>query len=230
MALAITLIGLAGCSGDSASTPTTPVPVTTAPVTTAAPGTTAVPSTSPATSEPTTVSSTAVPVTTTPPPPTTTEPTASTTEVCVAPIGTATVEDGYPSRMSALVGRDIRTGGHGCFERVVLELEGDGGLPGYRVGYVDDPVRLSPSDLVVDIAGEATLMLSVASWMTNMDGDGYSGPTDITPTNVGHILELRLVENFEGMHAWAIGLDRRRDFAVSTLADPPRIVIDVASS
>ena len=30
------------------------------------------------------------------------------------------------------------------------------------------------------------------------------------------------------MNAWAIGLDRQRDFTVSTLADPVRIVIDIA--
>ncbi len=64
--------------------------------------------------------------------------------------------------MSSLVGRDIRTGEHSCFERVVLELQGDGEMPGYRVEYVDDPVKLSPSDMEVDIAGDATLVLSVA--------------------------------------------------------------------
>ncbi len=133
-------------------------------------------------------------------------------------------------RMSSLIGRDIRTGGHPCFERVVLELQGSGDLPGYRVEYVDDPVQLSPSDQVVEIAGDATLVLSVASWMTDTEGNGYQGATQIVPTNVEHILELRQIENFEGLHAWAIGLDQRRNFSVTTLTDPPRIVIDIATS
>ncbi|MGE5209677.1 MAG: hypothetical protein ACM3MM_00340, partial [Acidobacteriota bacterium] len=60
-------------------------------------------------------------------------------------------------------------------------------------------------------------------------GEGYDGPDQIIPTNVEHIEELRLIENFEGMHQWAIGLDRERPFSVSTLSDPPRIVIDIAS-
>jgi hypothetical protein len=131
--------------------------------------------------------------------------------------------------MSSLVGREIRTGTHPCFERVVLELQGDGAMPGYRVQYVDDPVRLSPSDLDVDIAGDATLVLSVAAWMTTMEGEGYDGPDQIVPTNVELIEELRLIENFEGMHQWAIGLDRVRPFSVTTLSDPARIVIDIAS-
>lgn len=131
-------------------------------------------------------------------------------------------------RMSSLIGRDIRTGAHPCVERVVVELQGDGDLPGYRVRYVDDPIRLSPSDLEVDIAGDATLVLSVAAWMTTMEGEGYVGPTRIIPDNVDSIEELRLIENFEGMHQWAIGLDRRRPFSVTTLVDPPRIVVDIA--
>lgn len=88
-------------------------------------------------------------------------------------------------------------------------------------------MHLSPSDLTVDIAGAATLVLSVGAWMTTMEGTGYQGPHQSFPTNVVHLEELRLIENFEGMHAWAIGLDERHPFEVTTLADPPRLVIDV---
>jgi hypothetical protein len=169
---------------------------------------------------------TTVPTTATSTPATTT---GATSEPCEPPTGTDRVSVDFPMGMSSLVGADIRTGAHPCFERVVLELQGDGEMPGYRVEYVDDPVKLSPSDLEVDIAGDATLVLSVAVWMTTMEGDGYDGPDRIEPTNVEHIDELRLIENFEGMHQWAIGLDRERAFRVTTLTDPPRIVVDIAS-
>lgn len=131
--------------------------------------------------------------------------------------------------MSSLVGSDIRTGAHPCFERIVIELAGRGELPGVRVQYVDDPVLLSPSDQTVEIAGDATLLISVAAWMPSMEGVGYDGPTQFEPDNVAHILELRQVENFEGMTAWAIGLDRERPFSVDFLDSPPRIVVDIAS-
>jgi hypothetical protein len=187
-------------SPESTATTTTPVTVTT---------TTAVPTSAVAT---------------------TTEPRSTTTaEPCMAPTDTAPVSVDFPMGMSSLVGREIRTGAHPCFERVVLELQGTGEMPGYRVQYVDDPVKLSPSDMEVDIAGDATLVLSVAAWMTTMEGEGYDGPDQIVPTNVEHIEELRLIENFEGMHQWAIGLDRERPFSVTTLNDPPRIVVDIAS-
>ena len=141
---------------------------------------------------------------------------------------TEPAEDGFPERMSSLVGSDIRTGAHDCFERVVIEFGGSGELPGYWVRYESDPILQSPSGQPVDVAGDATLVVSVAAWMPDTEGNGYSGPTQIFPTNVTNIVELRQIENFEGMHQWAIGLDRERDFAVMTLTDPVRIVIDIA--
>ena len=154
--------------------------------------------------------------------------TGPASEPCEPPTSTDSVSVDVPLAMSSLVGRELRTEVRPCSAHVVLELQGDGEMPGYRVEYVDDPVRLSPSDLEVDIAGAATLVLSVAVWMMAMDGESYEGTEDTLPTNVEVIQELRLIENFEGMHQWAIGLDRERPFSVTTLSDPPRIVIDIA--
>jgi hypothetical protein len=83
--------------------------------------------------------------------------------------------------------------------------------------------------MTVEIAGDATLLVAVAAWMPDMEGTGYAGPSQVTPTNVEHVLELRQVENFEGMHQWAIGLDEERAFDVVFLDSPPRIVIDIAA-
>jgi hypothetical protein len=141
---------------------------------------------------------------------------------------TSTVNDGFPNRLSSLVGTDIRTGGHDCFERVVLELGGSGELPGYQVAYEPDPILDSPRGEPVDIAGDATLVLRVGAWMPDIEGNGYQGPRELVPTNVVNVRELEQIENFEGQTAWAIGLDRQRDFTVSTLSDPVRIVIDIA--
>jgi hypothetical protein len=141
---------------------------------------------------------------------------------------TGTVNDGFPNRLSTLVGTDIRTGGHACFERVVLELGGSGELPGFQVQYEPDPILDSPRGEPVEVAGNATLVLSVGAWMPDMEGNGYQGPREFVPTNVVNIKELQQIENFEGQNAWAIGLDRQRDFTVSTLTEPFRIVIDIA--
>jgi hypothetical protein len=147
---------------------------------------------------------------------------------CDPPTSTATVSDGFPSRLSSLYGTDIRTGRHECFERVVVEFGGTGELPGYRVAYESDPILDSPSGEPVDVAGDATLVISFGAWMPTMEGAGYSGPREITPGNVSTILELVQIENFESMSAWAVGLDRQRPFTVFTLGDPVRIVVDIA--
>jgi hypothetical protein len=76
---------------------------------------------------------------------------------------TSLANDGFPNRLSSLVGVDIRTGGHECFERVVLEFGGTGELPGYRVQYEGDPILDSPSGEPVDVAGDATLVVSVGA-------------------------------------------------------------------
>jgi hypothetical protein len=129
--------------------------------------------------------------------------------------------------MSTLVGVDIRTGGHDCFERVVVEFGGTGELPGYQVQYEPDPILDSPSGIPTDVAGAATLVISFGAWMPDTEGNGYSGPREFVPDNVSNILELQQIENFEGQGAWAIGLDQQRGFVVSTLSDPVRIVIDI---
>ena len=147
---------------------------------------------------------------------------------CATPSTTAAVDDGFPGRLSGLVGADIRTGRHECFERVVVEFAGTGDLPGYRVGYQPDPILDSPAGEPVEVAGVATLVISLGAWMPSPEGDGYSGPREIVPDNVSTILELEQVENFEGMSVWAIGLDGERPFTVFTLGDPARLVVDIA--
>ena len=233
---ACAVLAIGACSDDDdVATGTTLAPITSA----TSPASTATPSAVATSAQPADVTTAAPPATTAPAttsvppqptaPPGTEPPATDPADECETPVGRDTFNDGYPNRMSGMVGSDIRTGAHPCFERVVIELAGPGDVPGVRVEYVDDPVRLSPSDQAVEIDGDATLVISVAAWMPSMEGDGYAGPTDFSPTNVGHILELRQVENFEGMSAWAVGLDTERDFEVTFLDAPARIVVDIAT-
>ena len=184
------------------STPTTAAISTTVPV-------------SPTTGSPTTVS------------PTTVSPTTVTAPAC-PPAGTTTMlASTDPDLMSSLLGADIRTGAHPCYERVVIELMGTGEFPGWQVGYVTDPVPRGGSGDLVYLAGDATLDVRMGMWMQSMEGEGYQGDIQLFPTTVVHVLELRLVENWEGITVWAIGLDHEYPFMVSVLHSPERLVIDV---
>lgn len=174
----------------------------------------------PATTGTDTTASTVAPTTpaTTPPP--------ATTVPCRALGDTSAKASSDPIAMSSMVGTDIRVGDHACFERVVIELAGSGDFPGWAAEYVDGPVSLGESDEKVEIAGDATLLVRMGMWMPTMEGDGYSGPTDISPTTVDHIAELRQTENWEGYSIWAIGLDDEYPFTVTVQHAPERLVID----
>jgi len=211
-----------GSSGKSAGSSTTAAPATTTVVTTAA--TTTAPQ--PTTTAPTTTA------------PNSTAPTASTTSTtaaCAPFGGTGVVSVNFPLQMSSLVGQNIRTGAQACFERVVIDLQQSNppvsnAFPGYEVRWVSNPVQLSPSDQRVTIRGGAVLLVTLNAWMPTMDNQGYTGPAQLFPTNVSKIKELRRVQNFESVSQWAIGVDTRRNFRVSTLSGPPRLLIDIQTS
>ena len=179
------------------------------------------------------VSATSPPLTTAATTPATTVPSSSGAATTAPTVPCAPTGDTYakesedPLAMSGLFGKDIRTGRHACFERVVIELQGSGDFPGWTVEYQDDPVVLEESNETVFLSGDATIVARFGAWMQTMESEGYSGPRDVFPTNVSDILELRLVENWEGVTRWAIGVDKERPFTVTQLTDPPRLVIDI---
>lgn len=216
------LAAACGDGDDDAASPTSPTSSGPAVTTTAPPAT----SGTPATSAP--APTTAEGATTTPA--VTTLDTTTTTVVCSFEGDDEAVSVDFPMGMSSLVGTDIRVGGHDCFERVVIEFGGQGTMPGYRVRYEpDDQITDSPRGEPVELDGDATLVISAAAWMPDMEGNGYAGPSTIDPTNVTTITELVQLENFEGMFQWAVGLDRQHDFTVDWLTDPPRLVVDIAT-
>jgi len=229
MKVAMALIALgffggvtASCSDDGTTGTGTTVPGTTVPGTTV-PGTTVPGTTVPGTTVPgTTVPGTTVPGTTT------SDSITSTTEACERPSGTDPVEVDWPLKLSAIFGESIRTGSHPCFERVVIEFGGTGDFPGYAVRYEDDPLTLGSSGEPVEIGGDANLVIFVGSWMGN-EPDLYPGPNRIFPTNVSLIEELSLLDNFESVMIWGIGLDKVRPFRVFTLPDPARLVVDISN-
>ncbi len=192
-------------------------------------GTTLITSGVPATTATTSVATTSVATTIAVEPSTTTiVSSTTTTEVCEGPVGTDPVEVDWPLKLAAIYGDTIRTGSHPCYERVVIEFAGAGDFPGYAVRYEGDPLTLGSSGEPVDIRGDANLVIFVGSWMGN-EPDLYPGPNRIFPTNVSLIEELSLLDNFESVMIWGIGLDKVRPFRVFTLREPDRLVVDISN-
>ena len=127
---------------------------------------------------------------------------------------------------------DVRSARQGGYDRVVFEFAN--GVPGYEVGYVERPIVADGSGAEVAVEGAAVLRVRMEP---ALDADltkeeaprTYTGPNRFSP-DTAVVSELVGIGGFEAVLTWAVGVDGKRPFRVTTLADPPRIVIDVDSS
>ena len=134
------------------------------------------------------------------------------------------VSDGTAPPTPLLV--DVRTGQHEGFDRVVFEFAG--ALPGYRVEYVSPPITACGSGFTATIAGDAFLRVRMTPAAAHDEqGNATSGTTELTP-GLPTLLEVESTCDFEGIVIWVLGLSEEVDFSVLDLADPFRIVVDVA--
>src|SRR5262249_30714858 len=115
--------------------------------------------------------------------------------------------------------KDVRTGEHASYDRVVFEFAGPP-LPGYHLEYVGKPVRECGSGKVHDVAGEGRLRVVFE-------------PANGAKKGKGHRVHLKVVREVEPMCAtenrveWVLGLAAQNPYRVLELSDPPRIVVDV---
>lgn len=126
-----------------------------------------------------------------------------------------------------LVLTDVRVGEHEGFDRIVLEFTGTG-VPGWSVGWVDR-ARLDGSGEAVDLDGDA--VLDVYASGTTWPADGYyDGPQRLEPDG-GEVDDVYVGGTFEGYTQVLAGIDGDPSpVRVFALADPPRLVVDVADS
>lgn len=207
-AASLAALALAACGNDepSPSSSTNPPPVVTEPTTDAAP--TEEPSASP---EPSAEAPTDAP------------PSEPTDAPAFGPAGTA--QSAEPSG-DLLLPVGLRVGDHEGFDRVVLDLAGDG-VPGWQVEYVEEAVEDGRGERV-DVDGEAILSVHVSGTRYPDEGEEHDVPGDrIEGPDV--VEEVRYLGTFEGLTQLFIGVDDGpADYRVFTLADPARLVIDVA--
>lgn len=127
---------------------------------------------------------------------------------------------------SGYVVTDVRTGTHEGYDRVVYQLEGGQGVPGYRVGYVDRAVE-DPSDEVREVDGDAVLQVWVIGTTYPMETGPQEFAQDLRPAD-GDVEHVVRPLTFEAMTQSFVGVDDApRPFRVTVLADPARVVVDV---
>ncbi len=161
-------------------------------------------------------------------------PTASTTATGgIDPLegaGTSPVKGPAAGSETALLER-IAVGRHEGYDRVVFQFRND--LPGYRVEYVQPPLKEDGSGKPVDVQGAAVVVVRMepASGFDLNTGEGvmiYKGPKRIDGSGAGTSVVQELVRtgDFEAVLSWAIGLSDKVDFRVRTATSPNRLIVD----
>ena len=127
----------------------------------------------------------------------------------------------------------VRIGHQVGFDRVVIELAAAGASPaepGWRTEYTDTPTR-DGSGEAVTIEGASALTLSVTGVGYPLDTGvtEYAGPARVSGSGTEVVTEVFMGSVFEGHYDVVIGVQERRPYRVFRLADPARVVIDIAT-
>ena len=169
--------------------------------------------------------------------------TATTTPAAAAPstttattgqdplAGASTSAVSVPARSPRALLSAVRVAHQPGLDRVVFEFERDQ-VPGYSVAYVDRPIREAGSGRAVEVTGGAVLEVVMAdASAADLSSEGvrrtYLGPPRVRGEATTTLREAVSAGDFEGRLRWVIGVDRRTGFRVSTLAGPPRLVVDL---
>ncbi|GCB47514.1 hypothetical protein SNL152K_4819 [Streptomyces sp. NL15-2K] len=154
--------------------------------------------------------------------------TASTATACPTGWGSG-VKGGVTAGAVPL--KDIRTGKHDCFDRMVFDVPGGGDI-GYYVQYVDRLHQAGSGDYI-PVAGGAILEVRVAapSYDPETGAATYPGKVGrplpgVDITGYRTFRDTRFAGSFEGETQIGLGVRARLPFRVTQLTD--RLVVDVA--
>ena len=168
-----------------------------------------------------------------PPPATTTTVTTTETTGGIDPLegaGTNPVEGDASGDETALLER-VAIGRHEGYDRVVFQFRNS--VPGYRVEYVQPPIKEDGSGNVVQVKGNAfvEVRMEPASGFDLTTGEGelvYKGPKriDAAASGTSVVRDVVRTGDFEAVLTWAIGLEEKVDFRVMTTQSPARLIVD----
>jgi hypothetical protein len=125
----------------------------------------------------------------------------------------------------------VRIGDHEGYTRVVFDFQGPS-YPNWEFSYVPGEIEGMVEPEGGWVEGDAFLVARFQpSGTADLSGADvvmtYDGPRRIDVDN-GSVVQLLIIEDFEAVLWWAIGLKGERPFSVGTMTGPPRIYVDIA--
>lgn len=144
---------------------------------------------------------------------------------------TAPVQATPASNAGGILVEDIRAAAHPGFDRLVFEFSGNQ-VPGYSVQYATQAVACgSGQDMAAFIGGGSPPVAMLVVKMQPADGHNQSGQPTVQrdlQANLTSIIRAFGICDFEALVDYAVALSGQKPFQVTTLNNPPRLVIDVA--
>jgi hypothetical protein len=126
----------------------------------------------------------------------------------------------YPTVLTS-----VRTAKHEGYDRIVMEFKDR--VPGYRVEYIDKPVRDCGEGKEIPLAGDSWLEIR----MYPVDAHTQEGQPTIVERqrklDLPVMLEGKQTCDFEAVVTWVLGMAKPNPYRILELKDPPRLVVDV---
>jgi hypothetical protein len=119
--------------------------------------------------------------------------------------------------------KDVRVGKNKGYDRIVFEFTGD--LPNFTVEYTKAPIT-GTGENVVKIAGKYFVEITFHSLQFPEDENYKYNKIEKTNLKLPVISELEEIEWFEGVRPFAVGLKAKKDFRVSQMTNPTRLIVD----
>ncbi|HIW95571.1 MAG TPA: hypothetical protein H9867_03675 [Candidatus Corynebacterium gallistercoris] len=125
--------------------------------------------------------------------------------------------------------QEMRSGAHRDFDRVVIELVGEG-QPGWLVRLTEEPVQ-SGSGFPIEYEGEQAMVVAVRGVEAPITPEGeVLPPVDHPAKDPDMKVVLSTTDEgwFEGEQRFILGLNKRNpEFKVNLLTGPTRLVVDI---
>ena len=120
----------------------------------------------------------------------------------------------------------VRTASHEEYERIVFAF-GDGPLPGFRIEYIDRPVRACGSGDVVELPGDAWLSIRLEPAQAHTDEGQPTVADRSRALTYENLKALKMICDFEGQVEWIAAASSPQKYRTLELKAPFRIVVDV---